>query len=79
MSNYRIYFKPSVEKDLRGLPNSVVSQVMNRIEKLVDTPFPSNAVKLTGTQRTFRIRVKDYQIIYEVDKEDNCSLCPASP
>ena len=70
MSIYSVYFKPSVEKDLRGLPDLIVSQVMNRIEELISNPFPSNITKLIGTKSTYRIRIKDYRIIYEVDSKE---------
>ena len=70
MSKYKIYFKTSVEKDIRRLPDSVVSQIFKQIEDLIVTPFPSQAVKLRDTQKSFRIRVKDYRIIYEVDTEN---------
>jgi mRNA-degrading endonuclease RelE of RelBE toxin-antitoxin system len=32
MANYNVKFKPSVEKDFRALPKSVVERVMKRIE-----------------------------------------------
>ena len=70
MSDYRIYFKPSVEKDLQELADSEVSIIMNRIEGLMVNPFPSRSIKLTGTKRTFRIRIRDYKVIYEVDKSE---------
>ena len=69
MSKYSVDFKPSVEKDFRGLPDSVISIIIKRVDDLMVTPFPSQAVKLSGTQKTFRIRVKDYRILYEVDTE----------
>ena len=69
MASYNITFKPSVEKDLRPLPKSVVARVMERIEKLKDEPFPQQVVKLSGTERLYRIRVGDYRIVYEVDTE----------
>jgi len=42
---------------------------MKRIERLKTDPFPRQAIKLTGTERLYRIRVGDYRIIYEVDTE----------
>ena len=67
MDYYSIDFKPSVEKDLRRLPNTLVSRVMKRIENLGSEPFPRQAVKLSTTERLYRIRVGDYRIVYEVD------------
>jgi mRNA interferase RelE/StbE len=66
MASYNIALKPSVEKDLRSFPASLVSRLMKRIEGLRDDPFPRRAVKLSGTERLYRIRVGDYRIIYDV-------------
>ncbi len=69
MDSYEIVFKPSVEKDLRRLPGKLVARIIRRIEELKLDPFPRQAVKLSGTERLYRIRVGDYRIIYEVDTE----------
>ena len=67
MNDYRFFFKPSIEKDLRGLSDLSFSIIMNKIESLKLNPFPPDSIKLAGTRRTYRIRVRDYRIIYEVD------------
>jgi mRNA interferase RelE/StbE len=67
MTSYNISFKPSVEKDLRPLPKSVVARVIGQIENLKTEPFPRQAIKLSGAERLYRIRVGDYRIVYEVD------------
>jgi len=69
MGSYSISFKPSVEKDLRPLSKTLVSRVMKRIERLRTDPFPRQAIKLSGTERLYRIRVGDYWIVYEVDTQ----------
>jgi len=69
MDSYSINFKPSVEKDLRPLSKTLVSRVMKRIERLRTEPFPRQAIKLSGTERLYRIRVGDYRIVYEVDTQ----------
>ncbi len=69
MAYYTVEFKPSVHKDFRRLPKSVVRRVMKRIEKLKDEPFPHGVEKLEGAERLYRIRVGDYRIIYEVDTQ----------
>jgi len=56
MASYSISLKPSVEKDLRPLPKSLVSRVMRRIDGL-------------KTDRLYRVRVGDYRIVYEVDTQ----------
>jgi len=69
MDSYSISFKPSVEKDLRPLSKTLVARVMERIERLKTDPFPHQAIKLSGTERLYRIRVGDYRTVYEVDTQ----------
>ena len=64
MSDYSINFKPSVEKDLRKVTYSHVSIILKRIERLIFDPFPAQATKLTGTKKAYRVRIRDYRIIY---------------
>ncbi len=67
MRKFEVLFKPSVEKDLRRLPQLVLGRVLERIEALAQDPFPPRRVKLTGAEHLFRIRVGHYRIIYEAD------------
>jgi len=69
MGNYKVVFKPSIEKDLKKLPKEVVVRALGRIQTLADTPFPPGAVKLSGADRLYRLRVGDYRVVYEVEKE----------
>jgi mRNA interferase RelE/StbE len=68
MATHRISLKPSVEKDLRSLPKSIVARIMKRIGVLADDPFPRQSVKLAGTEELYRIRIGDYRVVYGVDK-----------
>lgn len=67
MSRFEILIKPSVEKDLRKLPATTVTHIFAAIEQLADTPCIPPDKKLTGSLRTWRHRVGDYRIIYELD------------
>ncbi len=69
MASYKVVFKPSVEKDLRALPQSVVGRVFKKIEALSDEPFPRQSTKLAGAEYLYRIRVGDYHVIYSVDRD----------
>ena len=71
MASYKVVFKPSVEKDLRALLQSVVRRVFKKIEVLQDEPFPRQSTKLAGAEHLYRIRVGDYRVIYGVDKDLN--------
>ncbi|HSB04092.1 MAG TPA: type II toxin-antitoxin system RelE/ParE family toxin [Thermodesulfobacteriota bacterium] len=68
MASYNIVFKPSVEKDLRSLPKSVIVRVLRQIETLRKNPFARQSVKLAGAEKLYRIRVGDYRVVYAVDK-----------
>jgi len=69
MVSYSIRLKRSVEKDLRRLPSSEVPRVLSAIDKLTSDPHPRGALKLSGAETLYRVRVGDYRIIYEVDTE----------
>jgi mRNA interferase RelE/StbE len=70
MPSYRIILKPSVEKDLQRLPKSMIGRIVRRIGALGEDPHPRHAVKLTGAERLYRLRVGEYRIVYDLDKED---------
>ncbi len=69
MQPYDISFQPSVEKDLRKLSGENCDRILARIEKLANEPLPMQAVKLKGTDNLYRIRVGDFRIVYEIDRD----------
>ena len=58
-------FKPSVAKDLRGIPAADARRILARIESLRDDPHPPGAEKLSAQAR-YRLRQGDYRILYTV-------------
>ena len=69
MATFNIVFKPSVEKDLRSIPKSVLGRVIKRMEVLENDPFPRHAIKLGGAEQLYRLRIGDYRVVYGVDSE----------
>jgi mRNA interferase RelE/StbE len=67
MDSYNVILKPSVEKDLRHLPQADIKRIWEEIRHLQDDPFPRQSLKLAGTEHSYRLRVGDYRIIYEVN------------
>ena len=65
MARYRLAFKKSVAKDLRGLPQRDIALILARIEALADEPRPPGCEKLSG-QEQYRVRQGVYRIIYEI-------------
>ena len=67
MALYKILFKRSAEKELRKVPSSHISSIINKIQSLSKNPRPVGVQMLKGEGRYFRLRHTDYRIIYEVD------------
>lgn len=66
MASYQIEIKPSASKELEKLPRQMVIRVVAAIRELADNPYPSGVKKLSGFDRTFRIRVGDYRVLYDI-------------
>ena len=66
MALFSIQWRSSTRKDIRGLPRHEVARIIAAVTQLADEPFPHGSQKLTGSERTYRIRIGDYRVIYEV-------------
>ena len=66
MASYSISWRNSTKKDLRKIQKEYVVRIISAVEKLADNPYPEDSVKLSGSEFTYRIRVADYRILYEV-------------
>ena len=67
---YNIFYKKSVEKDLRKLPKSVMTAVIKKIQTLAKNPQPNGSVKLRGSTNLYRVRHSDYRIIYSINNDE---------
>ena len=65
MARYDLRVRPSVARDLRGIPRADVHRILSRIEGLRDDPRPSGAEKLSAQER-YRVRQGNYRILYTV-------------
>lgn len=63
MARYELRFKPSVAKDLRGVPTADLRRILGRIETLRDDPRPPGCEKLSAHER-YRVRQGNYRIVY---------------
>ncbi len=66
MDLFSIQWRASTRKDLRKLPRQEVARVIVAVEQLAQEPFPPGSEKLSGSEHTYRIRVGDYRVVYEV-------------
>ena len=67
--SYRIFYSSRAEKYLHRLTSSKLNTILNRIENVSLNPFKrdNNIKKLSGTISSYRLRVGDIRIIYELN------------
>ena len=66
MASYRLEWRRSTRKDLRRIAPADVPKIIAAAKSLAADPFPPGCVKLSGSERSYRIRVGHYRILYEV-------------
>lgn len=66
MDTYRIEWKSSALKELKRIDRTIIPKIVDTIQSLATDPRPSGVRKLKGSERSYRIRVADYRIVYEV-------------
>ncbi|WP_086681653.1 type II toxin-antitoxin system RelE/ParE family toxin [Nostoc sp. T09] len=69
MNEYIVSFHRSAQKELEALPQEVISRVLPKIEELAVEPRPDGCKKLKGQEKSWRVRVGDYRVIYSVDDD----------
>ena len=66
MASYRLEWRRSATKDLRHIAAVDLPRIVAAVEALADNPFPPGCTKLSGSERSYRIRLGDYRILYDV-------------
>jgi mRNA interferase RelE/StbE len=66
---YTIQFKPLALRQLEKLPRDIQKKLAVRIEALRDEPFRSGCKKMAAIPDTWRVRVGDYRIVYQVHQK----------
>ena len=69
MAPYKVELLKSATRDIRKVDKQYITRIVITIRSLANNPFPKQLRKLHGTESSFRLRVGDYRIIYEVDTE----------
>ena len=62
---YEVLLSPSAKRDYKKLPREVLRIVNTAIDTLKSSPRPAGCKKLSN-RGSYRIRVADYRIIYEI-------------
>jgi len=70
VASYEVRITHSAKEELLKLDKSVVPVVWQKIKALVEQPRPRQCRKLRRTEKSYRLRVRDYRIIYTIhDKQ----------
>ena len=67
MAAYHVNVSRLALRQLRRLDVQARQRVRTRFAALADDPRPPGVVKLTGEERTWRLRVGDYRVLYDID------------
>jgi len=65
---YSLLFKPVALRQLERLPREVQRRVAVRIEMLREDPTPPGSKRLIGLDDTWRIRIADYRVVYQLQR-----------
>ena len=65
MARFELRVRPSVSKDLRGVPKAFVKRILARIETLCDDPRAVGCEKLSAAE-LYRVRQGACRIVYEI-------------
>ena len=63
---YKIAWKRSAQKEARSLEKKELLKILGTVESLATNPHPTGSKKLVGSEHSYRVRVGDYRIIYNV-------------
>ena len=66
MATYQIEWKKSALRELKRLDRKIVPRIISTVESLSTNPFPSGVRKLQGADNTYRVRIGEYRIVYEI-------------
>ncbi|MBF8267461.1 MAG: relE [Dehalococcoidia bacterium] len=66
---YRVEVAPAAQRDLRQLPREVQDRLAAPIQSLGGNPRPMGVRKLRGEERTWRIRVGPYRVVYDIQDD----------
>lgn len=64
---YTLLTSKRVEQELNTLPASVYQRARQAVNDLCINPRPASVRKMQGSASTYRVRVGDYRIVYELD------------
>ncbi|MFQ5432794.1 MAG: type II toxin-antitoxin system RelE/ParE family toxin [Nitrospinota bacterium] len=66
-----IFWKASAERDLRKkVDRQYIPKILTALDALTENPFAAKCRKLKGSESSYRIRIGDYRVVYQVNTKD---------
>jgi mRNA interferase RelE/StbE len=65
--SYAVSVRPAAQRQFARLPTNAKRAVAASLEALAVEPRPRNHIKLSGSSDSYRIRVGDYRVVYQID------------
>ena len=70
MAEYIIELKRTAARELEELDSRLGSRILAAIETLGSQPRPRQSRKLVGSENSYRLRVGQYRVLYQIDDEE---------
>ena len=65
---YEVIVPKNVQKVIDALSDEKLrDRIKEKLEALVEDPYPNGVAKIKGHNTRYRIRIGDYRIIYDID------------
>jgi len=66
---YQLIIRPKAEKHFSRLPKNLREKLAKKLQQLQNNPFQQglDIKKLAGTKESYRLRVRELRIIYQMD------------
>lgn len=66
---YKITIRPKAEKHFARLPKNLQKRIAKKLKQLEKDPFQQglDVKKLAGSQKSYRLRIGELRIIYQMD------------
>jgi mRNA interferase RelE/StbE len=66
MTIYLVEYTPAAARQIRKLNKIIQARLKSKIAMLSENPRPHGSKKLKSFEKSYRIRVGDYRVIYEI-------------
>ncbi|OQW86735.1 MAG: plasmid stabilization protein [Thiotrichaceae bacterium IS1] len=67
---YQIEYEKTAIRTLARIPQNTAKLIRDKIKQLAQNPFARNhnVTRLVGQDQTYRLRVGDWRVIYQIDQ-----------